>query len=86
MVQCQFETVAEHNCWTRLEKSTHFITTFQGQATNVLHGVPKGVTYEETIDAQEDRFGDWHLATSLSQSAKNNPEYQNILARICHSH
>jgi hypothetical protein len=50
----QFETVAEHSCWTRLEKFTHFITALQGRATELLHGVPKGANYEETLDAPED--------------------------------
>jgi hypothetical protein len=44
----QFETVAEHNCCTHHEKSTKLNTTLQGQAADVLHGVPKAVTYEET--------------------------------------
>jgi hypothetical protein len=60
--QHQFKTIAEHTCWTRLEKSTHLVTTSQGHATNVLHGVPKGVTHEETLEALEDHFGDQHLA------------------------
>jgi hypothetical protein len=41
----QFETVAEHNCWTRQEKSTHFITSLQGRATDVLLGILKSATY-----------------------------------------
>jgi hypothetical protein len=31
----QFKTIALHNCWTRLEKSTYFFTAFQGWATEV---------------------------------------------------
>jgi hypothetical protein len=54
----QFETIAEHNYCTRLKKSTYLITALQGRATNVLHGVPKAATYEETHEALEDRFGD----------------------------
>jgi hypothetical protein len=45
----QFETVAEHNCWTRQEISTYLITALQGRATDVLHRVPKGATYDETL-------------------------------------
>jgi hypothetical protein len=37
---------------------------FQGWATDMLHGVPKEVTYEETLEALEDRFGDQHLAAA----------------------
>jgi hypothetical protein len=36
----------------------------QGRATNILHGVRKGTTYEETLEALEDHFGDQHLATA----------------------
>jgi hypothetical protein len=36
----------------------------QGRATDVLPGVPKGETYEETLDVLEDRFGDQHLTAA----------------------
>jgi hypothetical protein len=45
----QFEAAAEHNCWMHHKKSTFFITALQGQDTEVLHGVPKGVTYEDRL-------------------------------------
>jgi hypothetical protein len=64
----QPETVAEYNCWTRLEISTYFITPLQGRATDVLHGVPKGATYEEAL---EDPFGDQHLATAYRSRLKS---------------
>jgi hypothetical protein len=48
----QFETVAAHNCWTRQEISTYLITALQGRAKDVLHRVPKGATYEETLEDQ----------------------------------
>jgi hypothetical protein len=38
-----FETRAEHNCWTRQEKSAYLITTLQGRATDVLHENPEKV-------------------------------------------
>jgi hypothetical protein len=41
-----------------LEKSTYMITALQGRATDVLHGVPKGATYEKPLVALVDRFGD----------------------------
>jgi hypothetical protein len=56
----QLETVADHNCWTRLEKFSYFTTTLQGRATDVLQGVPKETTYGETLETLEDRFGDQH--------------------------
>jgi hypothetical protein len=60
---CQFNTLAEHNCCMCLDKSTHLDTALRGRATNMLHGVPKGTTYEEIFEALEDSFGDQHLAT-----------------------
>jgi hypothetical protein len=60
----QFETVSEHNCWTRLEMSTYLITALQGRASDVLYGVPKGATYEETLDVLVYCFGDQHLAAA----------------------
>jgi hypothetical protein len=60
--QHQFKTISEHTCWTCLEKSTYLVTILQGHATNVLHGVPKGVTPEETLEAWQDHFVHQHLA------------------------
>jgi hypothetical protein len=68
--RCQFETVAERNCWMRQKKSIYLITALQGRDTSVLHGVPKGATYEETPGALEDRFGDQHLATAYRSELK----------------
>jgi hypothetical protein len=45
----KFEIVAEHNCWTHQEKFTYLITALQGLATDMLHGIPKGVTNEEAL-------------------------------------
>jgi hypothetical protein len=70
MFRRQFETVAQHNCWTRQNKSTYLVTALQGQATDVLHRVPKGATYEETLEAQEYRFEDQHLAASYHSLLK----------------
>jgi hypothetical protein len=47
------ETVTEQNCWERLEIFTDLITALQDRANDVLHGVPKGATYEETLEALE---------------------------------
>jgi hypothetical protein len=66
----QFEAVAEHNCWTRQEKSTYIITALQGRATDVIHGVPKGATYEETLEALEDHFEDHHQAAGYRSQLK----------------
>jgi hypothetical protein len=66
----QFETVAEHNCWTRLEKPMYLITSLQGRATDVLHGIPKSATYEETLLAVEDRLGDHHFTAACRSQLK----------------
>jgi hypothetical protein len=43
------------------------ITALQGRGTDVLRGVPKGKTYEETLEVLEDRFGEQHLTAAKSQ-------------------
>jgi hypothetical protein len=62
----QFQTIVKHNCWTCLKKSTYL----QGRATNMLHGVLKGITCEETLKALEDCFRDQHLATAYRSHLK----------------
>jgi hypothetical protein len=70
MFRRQFETVADHNHWTPWEKATYLIAALQGRACDVLHGVPRGATYEEAIEALEDRFGDQHLAAAYRSQLK----------------
>jgi hypothetical protein len=72
----QFETAAEHNCWTRQEKSTYFITAMQCRATDVLHGIPRCATYEDTLQALEDRFGDQHFAATFRSQLKTRTQKQ----------
>jgi hypothetical protein len=48
----------------RLEKSTYLITALQGHATDMVHSVMKGATYEETLEALEDCFRDQNLAAA----------------------
>jgi hypothetical protein len=36
----------------------------------MLHGVPKGVTYEQTLKALEDLFRDQHLAAAYCSQVK----------------
>jgi hydroxypyruvate isomerase len=45
----EFENVAEHNGRTLKEKSTYLITALEGRATDMLHGISKGATYEEVL-------------------------------------
>jgi hypothetical protein len=66
----QFDTVAEYNCWTRLEKYIHFITVLQDRATDVLHGVPIGAIYKETLETWENLFVNQHLAAAYRSQLK----------------
>jgi hypothetical protein len=70
MFQRQFETVAEHNRWMPWEKVAYLIAALQGRACDVLHGVPRGAAYEETIEALEDCFRDQHLAAAYCSQLK----------------
>jgi hypothetical protein len=79
----QFETVAEHNCWTCQKKSTYLITALQGQATDMLHGDLKARPMRKHGRPLQRPASCLHV----SQSAKNkDPRCQGILARIYHSH
>jgi hypothetical protein len=60
----QFEIVAGHNRWSDREKSTYLITALKGRALDVLYGIPTSTTYEETLQALEDRFGDQHFSAA----------------------
>jgi hypothetical protein len=46
------------------------LTTLQGQASDVLHGNPKGATYKETVNDLKDQFGDHHLAVGYRSQLK----------------
>jgi hypothetical protein len=88
----QFQTVKEHNCWTHLEKSTYLVTALQGRATDVLHGVPKGTIYDETLEALEDRFEEKDLAVAYRSQLKTrtqavgepSQEFERALERLGH--
>jgi hypothetical protein len=67
MFRLYFEAVTEQNCRTRPEKYTQLIIDLQGRDSDVLHRVPKGRTYVETL---EDRFGDQHLAAAYRSQLK----------------
>jgi hypothetical protein len=68
--QRQFETVAEHNCWMHREKLTYLITALKGRAADVLHTIPTSATYEETLQALEDRFREQHFAAAYHSQLK----------------
>jgi hypothetical protein len=60
----QFEIIADHNQWPDREKSTYLITALKGRTADVLHGIPTRTTYEDRLQALEDRFGDQHFAAA----------------------
>jgi hypothetical protein len=60
--QEKIEAIAEPYEWVPRVKAMHPLTAPQHQASDVLHGVSKGVMYKETNGAPEERFGDQHLA------------------------
>jgi hypothetical protein len=59
-----FDIIAEHNHWSDREKSTYLITALKDRAADVLPGTPTNATYEYTLQAVEDRFGDRHFAAA----------------------
>lgn len=56
------QTMAGHYKWAPCIKAMHLLAAQWGQASDALHGVPREVTYEETIKALDNCFGDQHLA------------------------
>jgi hypothetical protein len=52
------------------EKSIYLIATLKGRAADVLYGIPKNATYEETLQALQDRFGDQHFAALFRSRLK----------------
>lgn len=48
------EAITKHYKCIPHAEATHLLTSLQGQASSVLHGVPKGATCEETIGVCED--------------------------------
>jgi hypothetical protein len=42
--------MAEHRKWASCIKATHLLAALQGWASDVLHKVPKEVTFEEIIE------------------------------------
>jgi hypothetical protein len=82
----KFEIVAEHNLWSNREKLTYIITALQGRAADVLPGIPTNTTYENTLQALEDRFGDQNFAAAyrcqLTRTQKAGESMQNFATAI----
>jgi hypothetical protein len=82
----QFGRVAEQNCWTCEEKSKCLITGFQGRASDVLLGIPKGATCEKTLRTLEDRFGDQQFAFACRAQLKaRKQKVGESLQLVCHA-
>jgi hypothetical protein len=64
----------------------HLLVALQGQASNVLHGVPKEATYMEIIKAHQDHFRDQHLATVYQSAGDKDPKHWWVPAKVCHHH
>jgi hypothetical protein len=62
----------------------HMFTTLQGQASDVLHGIPKGATYEETIGALEDGYGDQHLVPAYCAHLETRTQLSGGPLQVCH--
>jgi hypothetical protein len=58
----------------------------QDWGCDVLHGGPKGTTYEETIGPLDDWFGGQHLAAGYCDQLKTDPNPGWALTRACHHH
>jgi hypothetical protein len=61
--QERIEAIAEHYKEAPHVKAMH-LNGLMGQATNILHGDPKGAMYKETNGSPENRYGDQHLVTA----------------------
>jgi hypothetical protein len=66
--------IGDRNRAQLLDAPVEIHHTFQGIATDMLQGVLKGATYEETLKALEDCSRDQHLAATqarLSQTVED---------------
>jgi hypothetical protein len=65
----------------------YLITALKGQVADMLPGIPTNMTYQDTLQALERRFGDQRFCRCLSLSINNkDPEGRRIPARLCHGH
>jgi TolA-binding protein len=88
----RFEIVAEHNRWSVREKSTYLITAIKGRAADVLYGIPPSTTYEETLQALEDRFGGQHfseayrcqLTSRIQEAEESLQDFATAIEQLAH--
>jgi hypothetical protein len=48
----------------------YLMTALKGWVADVLYGIPKNTTYEETLQALQDRFGDQYFAALFRSQLK----------------
>jgi hypothetical protein len=65
----QFKASANHDCTSR-KKAADLLTILQGQAANIIHSVPTGAAYQDTISALEGRYGDHQLTAAYQSQLK----------------
>lgn len=58
------EIVSQHCKWVSHIKAMHLLPALEGQASSVLHQVPKGMMYKETIRVLEDQFWKQNLVAA----------------------
>jgi hypothetical protein len=88
----QFEIVAEHNHWSDRDKSTYLITALKGRAADVLYSILTSTTYEETLQALEDHFGDQHfsaayrcqLTTRTQKTGESLQDFATAIEQLAH--
>jgi hypothetical protein len=68
--QHKTEAVAEQYKQVPRLRAKKLLIASQGRASDFLHGVPKGVTYEGTIGTLENRYGDQHLVAAYHTQLK----------------
>jgi hypothetical protein len=64
----------------------YLITALKVRAADVLHGILTNATFDETLQALEDRFGDQHFAAAFRSQLKTRTQSRRIPTEFCHSY
>jgi hypothetical protein len=62
--------MVEHNYWMPREKATYLIAALNESDAHFLHGILTAATYEEVIEAAENRYGDHRLEAAFHSQLK----------------
>jgi hypothetical protein len=62
--------MADHSGWAVQENATHLLAVLQGQAADILHSVPSGVTCEDVVGAPKSCYGDHHMVAACQSQLK----------------